>query len=100
MAWVSSFRQLLGGEPAHERGVSSLDMRAIAIGGDELGDRFAVRGYDVAASLTDTAKELGEFTIGICGGYGFFHGGTNSSDITYYTAYKNSRLEPQISQQA
>ena len=80
--------------------MGSLGASAIAIGGDELGDRFAVRGDNVAAAFADAAQQFGKLTIGIGGGDGRFHGGSNSSDITYYTANKNSKPAPLISQEA
>jgi hypothetical protein len=80
--------------------MGGLGVRAVAIRGDELGDWFTMRCDNVAAALADAAKEFGKLSIGIGGGDGLFHGGSNSSDITYYTANENSKPAPLISQEA
>ena len=74
--------------------MSGLGLRVVAIGRNEFRDRFTVGRDYVAAALANAAEEFGEFAIGIGGGYGLFHGGSNSSDITYYTGNENSRLAP------
>jgi hypothetical protein len=61
-------------------------VRAVAVGGDELRDRFTMRRHDIAVSFADVAQEFREFTFCICLGYGPLRVVSSGNDTTSDTS--------------
>src|SRR5229473_229093 len=63
----------LGSQSLHEGGSGATRDPAILLHRHNLGDRFAMRRYDIAMPLADYAEELRELAVCISGGNRLFH---------------------------